>query len=119
VRNFFALGDNLDEVGKFDLGGRELEVFGIPGHHPASVAIYDLWPKFQLTGDTVYPGQLYVLDTPPFRAGLGRLVRSACPFKKGIKRTYRRGHGSPVNRAGRTIACRRKNLQDTPRCSTV
>jgi hydroxyacylglutathione hydrolase len=58
----------------FDLGGRVLEVTGIPGHHPASIAIYDPWSGFLLSGDTVYPGRLYVVDFPEFVASLDRLV---------------------------------------------
>lgn len=61
----------------FDLGGRVLEVTGIPGHHAASIAIYDPWSGFLLTGDTVYPGRLYVEDAAAFRASLDALVEIA------------------------------------------
>jgi hydroxyacylglutathione hydrolase len=77
VREFFALGNGPDTIARFDLGGRELEVFAIPGHHPASIAIYDPWTRFLLTGDTVYPGRLYVFDMPAFEASLSRLVQFA------------------------------------------
>ena len=49
---------------RFDLGGRVLDVTGIPGHHRASIAVFDPWTGFLLTGDTVYPGRLYVRTSP-------------------------------------------------------
>jgi hydroxyacylglutathione hydrolase len=75
VREFFGLTGGPDAIGGLDLGGRALEVIGIPGHQPASIAIYDPSTKFLLTGDTVYPGRLYVVDMPAFLASLDRLVR--------------------------------------------
>ena len=77
VRAFFGLSAEPDDVKTLDLGGRELEVFGIPGHHPASIATYDRWTGLLLTGDTVCPGRLYVFDMPAFLASLDRLVRFA------------------------------------------
>jgi len=77
VREFFGFADWPGEVVTFDLGGRLLEVTGIPGHHAASIAIYDPWTGFLLTGDTVYPGRLYVVDFPEFAASLDRLAEFA------------------------------------------
>lgn len=74
VREFFGFADWPGEVVRFDLGGRVLEVTGIPGHHPAAIATYDPWSGFLLTGDTVYPGRLYALDFPAFVDGLERLA---------------------------------------------
>ncbi len=75
VREFFGLPAGPDAVARFDLGTRELELFAIPGHHPASIAIYDPWTGFLLTGDTVCPGRLYVFDMTAFLASIDRLVR--------------------------------------------
>ena len=77
VRQFFALPDRPDAVVPFDLGGRRLEVMAIPGHHPASIAVYDPWTGLLLTGDTVCPGRLYVFDMPAFLGSLDQLVRFA------------------------------------------
>ena len=74
VRQFYGFTDWPGEVVTFDLGGRVLEVTGIPGHQPAAIAIYDPWTGFLLTGDTVYPGRLYALDFPAFTEGLDRLA---------------------------------------------
>ncbi|UQX88422.1 MBL fold metallo-hydrolase [Jatrophihabitans telluris] len=62
------------ELVELDLGGRILDVTGIPGHHVASLAILDRWTGILLTGDTVLPGRLYVEDTAAFLDSLDRLV---------------------------------------------
>ncbi|HYH93575.1 MAG TPA: MBL fold metallo-hydrolase [Candidatus Saccharimonadales bacterium] len=77
VRTFFGLDDWPSQVATFDLGQRVLEVTGIPGHHAASIAIHDPWTGILLTGDTVYPGRLYVQDMPAFVDSLERLVALA------------------------------------------
>ncbi|MGH3509827.1 MAG: MBL fold metallo-hydrolase [Nocardioidaceae bacterium] len=74
VRAFFGFADWPEGVVRFDLGGRLLDVTGIPGHHAASVAVYDPWTGLLLTGDTVCRGRLYVQDEPAFAASLDRLV---------------------------------------------
>ena len=63
-----------DGVVTFDLGGRPLDVIAIPGHEPASIACYDTRTGLLLTGDTVYPGRIYVRDVPAFVASINRLV---------------------------------------------
>ena len=74
VREFFGLTDWPTQVVPFELGGRTIEVTGIPGHHDASIAVVDPWSGFLLTGDTVLPGRLYVRDYPAFLDSLYRLV---------------------------------------------
>jgi hydroxyacylglutathione hydrolase len=75
VRRFFGFDAWPSQLVTFDLGGRRLEMTGIPGHHAASVAILDPRTGFLLTGDTVYPGRLYVNDWPAFVDSLERLVQ--------------------------------------------
>ena len=77
VRSFFGITDWPTQTVPFDLGGRVLEVTGCPGHHATSIAIYDPWTGFLVTGDTVYPGRLYVQDFPAFLASLDRLAATA------------------------------------------
>ncbi len=77
VRSYFGFSGWPDEIVRFDLGGRVLEITGCPGHHEASIAVYDRWTGFLVTGDTVYPGRLYVQDFPAFTASLDRLVAFA------------------------------------------
>ena len=57
-----------------DLGGRELLVMPAPGHQDESVVVYDRKTQWLLTGDSVYPGMLYVRDWNVYRASIQRLV---------------------------------------------
>jgi glyoxylase-like metal-dependent hydrolase (beta-lactamase superfamily II) len=57
-----------------DLGGRVLDVFAIPGHHAAHIAIYDRETGLLFTGDTLYPGLLFVSDWTAFRASAGTIA---------------------------------------------
>jgi glyoxylase-like metal-dependent hydrolase (beta-lactamase superfamily II) len=50
------------DLGKIDLGNRMLDIIPIPGHHTASIAIYDRLTGNLMTGDSLYPGRLYVPD---------------------------------------------------------
>ena len=77
VASYFGFSGWPDEIVRFDLGGRALEVTGCPGHQEASIAVYDPWTGFLLTGDTVYPGRLYVQDMSAFMASLDRLLALA------------------------------------------
>jgi hydroxyacylglutathione hydrolase len=77
VMEYFGFAHWPDQMVRFDLGGRVLEVIGIPGHEDSSIGILDPWTGFLLTGDTVYPGRLYVEDTSAFADSLDRLVRLA------------------------------------------
>ncbi len=43
----------LPEDGKFDLGGRTLEVVETPGHTPGSICLLDSWTKSLFTGDSL------------------------------------------------------------------
>ena len=57
-----------------DLGGRVLQCWPGPGHHNAAVTFYDPHTGFLLTGDTVYPGRLYIQDWPAFVRTIDRLI---------------------------------------------
>jgi len=74
VQAFFGITDWPNQQVSLDLGGRVLDIIPIPGHEPASIAVYDRKSKILLTGDTVYPGRLYIRDWPAFKASIGRLV---------------------------------------------
>src|SRR5690606_29739138 len=60
-----------------DLGGRNLEVLPTPGHHESGVAVYDVRTGWLLSGDSAYPGRLYVMDWDAYRASIARLVAFA------------------------------------------
>ena len=58
----------------YDLGNRVIDVIPIPGHEGAHIAIYDRRTGILLTGDTVYPGRLYVSAQQDYRDSIDRLV---------------------------------------------
>lgn len=72
VKQFFGITG--DAPAAFDLGGRVVDVLAIPGHQAAHVAFYDHETKLLLTGDTLYPGRLYIDDWNGYRASIPRLV---------------------------------------------
>jgi hydroxyacylglutathione hydrolase len=74
VRAFFGIARWPTDLGAIDLGGRTLDVIAIPGHQAASIAIYDRRTGVLLTGDTFYPGRLYVRDTAAFAESIDRLT---------------------------------------------
>ena len=74
LQQVFAIADWPASAGSYDLGGRVIDVLPIPGHEPASIAIYDRRTGILLTGDTLYPGRLYVRDGAAFTASVARLV---------------------------------------------
>ncbi|MET3922773.1 MBL fold metallo-hydrolase [Arthrobacter sp. UYEF20] len=76
VAGFFGLADWPHAAAALDLGGRVLEVIPTPGHHPSAVTVYDAITGALLTGDTAYPGRLYVQDFPAFQAS----IRTLCEF---------------------------------------
>jgi glyoxylase-like metal-dependent hydrolase (beta-lactamase superfamily II) len=74
VKAFFGFQNWPEQVAVFDLGGRPLDLLPIPGHTDDSFALYDRRTGILLTGDTVYPGRLYVSDFESFKASLHRLA---------------------------------------------
>jgi hydroxyacylglutathione hydrolase len=74
VQQFFGLHNWPEEPTTFNLGGRLLDVVPIPGHERASIAVYDRRTGLLLTGDTMYPGRLYVSDADAFVKSVKRLV---------------------------------------------
>ncbi|HEX2817062.1 MAG TPA: MBL fold metallo-hydrolase, partial [Phenylobacterium sp.] len=60
VAAFFKIDDWPRDIVKFDLGGRVLDVIPTPGHHPAHIMLFDERTRLLLSGDTLYPGRLYV-----------------------------------------------------------
>jgi len=76
VAAFFHVAIWPQGIGRFDLGGRVLDILPTPGHEPAHVMVYDARTKLLFSGDMLYPGRLYVpLDQfPAFRASADRLA---------------------------------------------
>lgn len=74
TREFFGIDRWPEGIGHIDLGGRVLDVIPIPGHDALSIAFYDRQTGVLLTGDSLYPGRLYIRDFDAFRRSTARLV---------------------------------------------
>jgi hypothetical protein len=84
VKTFFNFKNWPLENSQIDLGGRVLEFMPIPGHQITSVAVYDYQTKILLTGDSFYPGRLYVNDWMAFKLSTQRL----CDFVSHHRVSY-------------------------------
>lgn len=63
-----------NDAGRIDLGGRIVDVIPFPGHHEASIALYDRLTGNLMTGDSLYPGLLTVADLDAYTASAQRLT---------------------------------------------
>jgi glyoxylase-like metal-dependent hydrolase (beta-lactamase superfamily II) len=62
--------------GTLDLGGgRVLDVLGVPGHEATHIVVYDRQTGLLLTGDTLYPGFLFINDWATYRTSIRRLAQ--------------------------------------------
>jgi len=71
---FFHIAHWPDGPGEVDLGDRKLDIVPLPGHDAVSIALYDRRTGILLTGDSLYPGRLYIPDFPAFQASTERLI---------------------------------------------
>jgi glyoxylase-like metal-dependent hydrolase (beta-lactamase superfamily II) len=83
---FFHIASWPTDLGNVDLGDRPLDIIPIPGHDIVSIALYDRKTGILLTGDSLYPGRLYVRDLAEFQTSTERLIAF---IKSG-------GHTKPV-----------------------
>lgn len=74
LMQFFKFKNWPNESVNYNLGKREITLLPIPGHDLTSIAIYDPQTNWLLTGDTVYPGRLYVRDWVAFKESINRLI---------------------------------------------
>ncbi|NMP31691.1 MBL fold metallo-hydrolase [Thalassotalea sp. M1531] len=72
VNDFFKFNREVFKS-HVQLGNRKLTVIHIPGHQTDSVAIYDPYTGWLLTGDSAYPGRLYIRDWAAFKTSIKRL----------------------------------------------
>jgi glyoxylase-like metal-dependent hydrolase (beta-lactamase superfamily II) len=60
VATFFKIVDWPHDIARYDLGGRVLKIIPTPGHQPAHIMVFDENTRLLLSGDSLYPGRLYV-----------------------------------------------------------
>jgi len=74
TKKFYGITNWPADHGSVDLGDRMIDVIAIPGHDVVSVALYDRQTAILFTGDSLYPGRIYIRDFPAFVASNSRLV---------------------------------------------
>jgi hydroxyacylglutathione hydrolase len=74
VSDYFGIDDWPTQSVEFDLGGRVIDVIPIPGHQTSHIALFDRNEGLLLTGDTLYPGRLYIADFDSYVESIHRLV---------------------------------------------
>jgi glyoxylase-like metal-dependent hydrolase (beta-lactamase superfamily II) len=70
---------------KVNLGGRTLEIISTPGHTPDSISLIDRGNGLLFTGDTFYPGEIWLYrpetDFPAYLASVKKLAALAPEIK--------------------------------------
>lgn len=74
VKKFFNIKLWPTEMVSYELGGRTIDIMPLPGHESSHIAVYDQQTGLLFTGDTLYPGRLYIADWTAYRSSIGRLV---------------------------------------------
>ncbi len=77
IKSFYKLEQWPTGQGRIDLGDREVTVLPIPGHHKDAIALHDSKLNLLLTGDSFYPGRLYVKSWTLFKQSTARLLAYA------------------------------------------
>lgn len=75
IQSQFGITTWPTSEGTIDLGNRVLDVLAIPGHEAQHIAIYDRKTGLLFTGDTLYPGLLFINDWTTYRASVHRLAQ--------------------------------------------
>lgn len=83
VTEFFGFSAWPDGEAKIELGNRTLTVIPTPGHQEEAIAVYDPRTKWLLTGDTLYPGYIYVKHWDDYTKSIARLVALASTHDVG------------------------------------
>jgi len=74
MNNFFSFSEWPEQQAKLELGGRQLTIMPTPGHQEEAITIYDSKTQWLLTGDSFYPGIVYVKDWQDYRTSIARLA---------------------------------------------
>ncbi|MFT4861909.1 MAG: hydroxyacylglutathione hydrolase [Pseudohongiellaceae bacterium] len=74
VQNYFGFSNWPNEAAAIELGDRKIELLPIPGHSDDDLAFYDAQSMVVVTGDTLYPGRLYVRDWFEYSKSIARLA---------------------------------------------
>jgi hypothetical protein len=75
IIRFFRLSNWPNSIGRYELDiQRHLAIIPIPGHEASSIAFYDCATGLLLTGDSLYPGRLYISNFSANVESISRLI---------------------------------------------
>jgi glyoxylase-like metal-dependent hydrolase (beta-lactamase superfamily II) len=70
---------------RLELGGRTLEIVATPGHTPDAICLFDRAHGLLFTGDTFYPGTLWIYRPETDLAAYGKSVRRLAAVEPQVK----------------------------------
>ena len=74
LQTYFDLAEWPNDTASIELGSRRIILIPTPGHHDDAVTFYDSQTQLLFTGDTLYPGLIYIKNWQDYRASIIRLV---------------------------------------------
>ena len=93
VRPFRPAGV-VSDSSVIDLGGRRLEVLHVPGHTPDAVALLERARGFLWTGDTFYPGPIWLFFPATDLDAYGKSIARLAALAPSLQRVFP-GHNLP------------------------
>ena len=81
VSSYFKIADWPNDIARYDLGGRILEIIPTPGHQASHIMVYDEQTRLLFSGDTLCACRLYIPTNQfaSYRDSIDRVVA----FTKG------------------------------------
>ncbi|WP_440874175.1 MBL fold metallo-hydrolase [Thalassotalea sp. PLHSN55] len=73
IGQYFNYQDWPNEQKTIELGHRTITVIATPGHQAQAITLYDDQTKWLMTGDSLYPGLIYVKDWQAYRNSIKRI----------------------------------------------
>lgn len=75
----------LHDHDSIDLGGRTIEVIATPGHTPDSICLFDHARGLLFSGDTYYPGPIWLFRPETDLVAYGRSVRKLAALQPQVR----------------------------------
>lgn len=74
LANYINLADDNTPFSQIGLGSRTITVLPTPGHQEEAITLYDSHSQWLLTGDSLYPGLIYVKDWLSYKKSIALLA---------------------------------------------
>ena len=91
----FETSAYIEDGSTIDLGGRQVEVIGVPGHTLDAVALLDRERGFLWTGDTFYAGPIWLYFPGTDLDAYGVSITRLAALAPSLRRVFP-GHNTPV-----------------------